>query len=145
MAEPKTQRTQASVPDFLAGVVDAARRADAEALCDLMTEETGERPAMWGTAIVGYGSYSYLYRGGRQGTWPTVGFSPRQQSLTIYISAGFHGYGHLLERLGRHTTGKGCLYVPRLSEVDGDVLRELVRSAFHDLNGKTVVPGVGAS
>ena len=114
----KTQKTDASVPDFLAGVTDPSRRADAQALCDLMTQETGQPPAMWGPAIVGFGSYSYRYPGGRQGTWPAVGFSPRKQNLTVYISTGFDGYGHLLERLGRHTTGKGCLYLPRLSEVD---------------------------
>jgi hypothetical protein len=143
MAEPKTQRTTASVPDFLAAVADPGRRADAHALCALMTDETGEAPAMWGTGIVGFGSYSYLYRGGRSGTWPAVGFSPRKQSLTVYLSVGFDGYGHLLDRLGRHTTGKGCLYLPELSEVDDGVLRELVRSGFAALNGKTVAPGVG--
>src|SRR5262245_51214741 len=110
-----------------------------------MTEETGQAPAMWGTAIVGFGDYTYHYGSGRQGTWPTVAFSPRKRSLTVYISVGLDGYGHLLERLGRHTTSKGCLYVPNLSEVDDAVLRELVRSAFRDLNGRTVTPGVGPS
>ena len=143
MAEAKTQRTQASVPDFLDGVADASRRADAQALCALMTEETGEQAAMWGSAIVGFGEYAYHYGSGRQGSWPAVGFSPRKQSLTVYVSTGFDGYGNLLERLGRHTTGKGCLYLPKLSEVDDAVLRELVRSAFVALNGKTVAPGVG--
>ena len=118
MAEPKTQRTQASVPDFLDAVADANRRADAQALCALMTDETGEQPAMWGTAIVGFGEYTYHYGSGRQGTWPAASFSPRKQSLTLYLSSGFVGYGNLLERLGRHTTGKGCLYLPKLSEVD---------------------------
>jgi hypothetical protein len=145
MAEPKTQRTTASVPDFLAGVADPSRRADAQAMCALMTEETGDQPAMWGTAIVGFGEYTYHYGSGRPGSWPPVGFSPRKQSLTVYISAGFDGYGHLLERLGRHTIGKGCLYVPRLSEVDDETLRELVRSGFAALNGKTITPGVGPS
>jgi hypothetical protein len=144
MAEPKTQKsTQASVPDFLAAVADPARRADAQALCELITEETGQPPAMWGTAIVGFGEYTYHYGSGREGSWPAVGFSPRKQNLTVYISTGFDGYGQLLERLGRHTTGKGCLYLRRLSEVDDSVLRELVRSAFLALNGKTVTPGVG--
>jgi len=143
MAEPKTQRSTASVPNFLAGVADPARRADAQALCTLMTDETGDQPAMWGNAIVGFGEYTYQYGGGRRGAWPAVGFSPRKQSLTVYISVGLDGYGHLLDRLGRHTIGKGCLYVTRLSEVDDEVLRELVRTAFGDLNGKTVTPGVG--
>jgi hypothetical protein len=144
MAELKTQKTQASVPDFLATVTDPGRSADAQALCELMSEETGQPPAMWGTAIVGFGEYTYHYGSGRQGAWPAVGFSPRKQSLTVYLSVGFDGYGHLLERLGRHTTGKGCLYLPKLSEVDDTVLRELVRSAFLAVNGRTVTPGVGA-
>jgi hypothetical protein len=142
MAEPKTQKTQASVPDFLGGVADASRRDDAQALCALMTEETGEQAAMWGTAIVGFGEYTYHYGSGRQGNWPAVGFSPRKQSLTVYVSTGFDGYGDLLERLGRHTTGKGCLYLPNLSEVDDAVLREVIRSAFVAVNGKTITPGV---
>lgn len=143
MAELKTQRTQASVPDFLAAVADPGRRSDAQALCELMSAETAQTPAMWGTAIVGFGEYTYHYGRGRQGSWPAVGFSPRKQSLTVYLSIGFDGYGHLLERLGRHSIGKGCLYLPKLSEVDDGALRELVRSAFLAMNGKTVTPGVG--
>src|SRR5215510_6952668 len=136
MAEPKTQKTQASVPEFLAAVSDEARRQDARALSELMTEETGVEPTMWGTAIVGFGEYTYHYGSGRQGCWPAVGFSPRKQNLTVYVSTGFDGYGPLLERLGRHTTAKRCLYLPRLSEVDDAVMRELIRSAFVALNGK---------
>lgn len=141
MAELKTTRTQASVEDFLAGVDDPRRRADAQALCTLMTEVTGVAPAMWGTSIVGFGSYRYRYATGQQGQWPAVGFSPRKQSLTVYISEGFDRYGRLLSRLGPHSTGKSCLYLKRLSDVDEDVLRELVRDGFAHLDGAVITPG----
>jgi hypothetical protein len=141
MAELKTQKTDASVPEFLAGVPSPQRRADAQAVCALMTEETGVEPAMWGTSIVGFGSYDYRYGTGRTGTWPAVGLSPRKASLTVYISAGFQEYGDLLSRLGRHSTGQSCLYLPKLSDVDVDVLRELVRRGFAHLNGKTITSG----
>jgi hypothetical protein len=143
MAELKTQRTDASVADFLAGVENAVRREDAQAVCALMTEVTGEQPAMWGTSIVGFGAYEYRYGSGQHGVWPAVGFSPRKQNLTLYVSAGFDGYGDLLARLGRHSIGKSCLYLPRLPDVDHDVLRELVRSGYDHMNGRHVTPGAG--
>jgi hypothetical protein len=141
MAELKTQRTDASVAEFLAGVADPRRRAEAEAVCALMTEETGVEPAMWGTSIVGFGSYDYRYGSGRTGTWPAVGLSPRKANLTVYLSAGFDEYADLLARLGRHSTGKSCLYLTKLSDVDLDALRELVRRGFTHLNGRTITPG----
>jgi hypothetical protein len=141
MAELKTQRTDASVADFLAGVDNDPRREDAQAVCALMTEVTGEQPAMWGASIVGFGSYEYRYGSGQQGVWLAVGFSPRKQSLTVYISEGLDGHADLLRRLGRHSTGKSCLYLARLSEVDLEVLRELVRQGFDQLNGKVITPG----
>ena len=143
MAELKTQRTDASVAEFLAGVDNPTRREDAQAVCALMTEVTGEQPAMWGTSIVGFGSYEYHSVSGRSGVWLTVGFSPRKQSLTVYIAEGLAAHADLLSRLGRHSTGKGCLYLPRLSDVDLDVLRELVRQGFDQVNGKVITPGVG--
>ncbi|GIJ44285.1 hypothetical protein Val02_11710 [Virgisporangium aliadipatigenens] len=138
MAEPKTQRTGSSVAEFLAGVADPRRRADAQAACALISEVTGEEPAMWGTAIVGFGTYHYRYATGREGDWMAVGLSPRKQALTLYVSAGFDGYADLLARLGPHSTGKGCLYVKRLSDVDESVLRELVAHGFAALNGRTI-------
>jgi len=141
MAELKTQRTDASVADFLAGVENDTRREDAQAVCALMTEVTGEQPAMWGTSIVGFGSYEYRYGSGQRGVWPAVGLSPRKQSLTVYIAEGFDGHAELLRRIGRHSTGKSCLYLPRLSDVDLEVLRELVRQGFGQLNGKVITPG----
>jgi hypothetical protein len=141
MAELKTQRTDASVADFLAGVDNAVRREDAETVCALMTEVTGEQPAMWGSSIVGFGSYEYHYGSGRRGVWPTVGFSPRKQSLVVYIAEGLDAHADLLSRLGRHSTGKGCLYLPRLSDVDLDVVRELIRQGFDQINGRFITPG----
>ena len=143
MAELKTQRTDASVADFLAGVENDTRREDAHAVCALMTEVTGEQPAMWGTSIVGFGSYEYRYGSGQRGVWPAVSFSPRKQSLTLYVLAGVDGETDLLTRLGRHSTGKSCLYLSRLSDVDHDVLRELVRRAFDLYHGKVITPGAG--
>ena len=93
MAEPKTERTEASVAAFLDAVADPRRREDALELCELMTEATGEAPAMWGTSIVGFGSYRYRYGTGREGAWPAVGFSPRKQALTVYISMRHHHDG----------------------------------------------------
>ena len=143
MAELKTQRTDASVAEFLDRVDNPVRREDAITVCELMTEVTGEQPAMWGTSIVGFGSYEYRYGSGQRGVWPAVGFSPRKQSLTVYVSEGLDGHAELLSRLGRHSTAKACLYLPRLSDVDLDVLRELVRTGFDQINGKVITPGVG--
>jgi hypothetical protein len=140
MAEPKTVRNQASVPEFLAAVADPGRRADAEAACALMAEVTGAPPTMWGAGIIGFGSYHYRYASGREGDAPAVGLSPRKQALTLYISEGFDGYGELLGRLGPHRTGKACLYLKRLSDVDEQVLRSLVEGGFRSLDGTTFTP-----
>jgi hypothetical protein len=136
--EPKTTRTDASVDEFLGTVPDARRRADAEEVCELMREVTGVEPAMWGPSIVGFGSYRYRYASGREGDWPAVALSPRKQALTLYISDGYDEYADLLARLGPHTIGRSCLYIKRLSDVDTDVLRTLVRDSFEHLNGRTV-------
>jgi hypothetical protein len=138
VAEPKTQKNTANVADFLAAVADPKRRADAEAVAALMAEVTGAEPTMWGTSIVGFGSYHYKYGSGREGEWPAVGLSPRKASLTVYLSAGFDGYDDLLARLGPHSIGRSCLYIKRLSDVDEGVLRELVAGGFRQLDGATV-------
>jgi hypothetical protein len=143
MAELKTKKGDGSVAEFLAAVADPRRRADAEAACALMTEATGAEPAMWGTSIVGFGTYHYRYATGREGDWPAVGLSPRKQALTIYLSAGFDAYEELLGRLGPHSTGKSCLYVKRLADVDQGVLRELVAAGFRHLDGRTVTSEAG--
>jgi hypothetical protein len=138
MAEPRTVRNRTSVQEFLAAVPDPRRRADAQALCALMTEVTGAQPQMWGTSIVGFGTYHYRYASGREGDWPAVGLSPRKQALTVYISAGFDAYTELLGRLGPHSTGRSCLYLKRLSDVDEEALRGLVDGGFRSLNGTTL-------
>ena len=132
------RRTGASVEGFLAGVPDGQRREDARRLCAMMAQITGEQPAMWGTSIIGFGAYHYRYASGREGDWPAVGFSPRKQALTIYVSGGFDGYDDLLTKLGPHSTGKSCLYLKRLSDVDEQTLRALIAGGFRQLDGTTV-------
>ena len=141
MAEPKTVRNDASVAEFLASVADPQRRADAEAVCRLMTDATGVEPVMWGGSIIGFGAYHYRYGSGRIGEWPAVGLSPRKQALTIYIAESLDGRRELLDRLGPHRIGKSCLYLKRLSDVDEQVLRELLADGFRRLNGTTITPG----
>jgi hypothetical protein len=132
MAESqKTLRTGDDPEAFLASVSDDARRADAQTLCRLLADWTGEPPAMWGASIVGFGSYHYRYESGHEGTSALVGFSPRKTSLVVYLVGGVaERYPKLLERLGPHTTGKGCLYLKRLDDVDRGVLHELVERAL---------------
>lgn len=127
MAELKTQRTNASVADFLAMIEDDERRRDCQAVAAMMQEATGAAGAMWGESMVGFGLYTYKYASGRTGDWPLVGFSPRKQNLTLYIMAGFEQYEALLQKLGKFKLGKSCLYINRLSEVDVPTLQELIR------------------
>ncbi|HSM45105.1 MAG TPA: DUF1801 domain-containing protein, partial [Acidimicrobiia bacterium] len=129
MAELKTKKHDGDVDAFLAGIEDEAKREDARALRRIMAEVTGDEGAMWGDSIVGFGSYHYRYASGREGDWFEVGFSPRKRSLTLYLMSGFEDREGLLSRLGKHSTGKACLYVNRLSDVDRDVLRRLVQSS----------------
>jgi hypothetical protein len=129
MATLKTTPTAASVEAFLATVEDERRRDDCRTVLDLMQRVTGEPPAMWGDSIVGFGSYHYVYDSGREGDWFLTGFSPRKRNLSLYIMAGFSDYDELMERLGKHKTGKSCLYVNRLSDIDLDVLEALVRKS----------------
>ena len=133
MAELKTQRNQDDVDAFLDAIDDERKREDSKALREMMAEVTGDDGAMWGTSIVGFGSYHYTYATGREGDWFKVGFSPRKQNLTLYIMSGFDEYEPMLERLGKHSTGKSCLYVKRLSDVDTDVLRDLVETSVRHI------------
>lgn len=135
MAEPKTVQTDANVDDYLSTVPDA-RRADATALCALMAEATGSAPKMWGGSIVGFGTYHYVYTSGREGDWPPIGFSPRKANLTIYLGDGVERHTEQLAKLGPHTTGKGCVYIKRLADVDPKALADLVRNCFTALDGK---------
>lgn len=127
MAKLKTQPHNASVEEFLTRVENEPRKKDAFEVLELMKRVTGEEPVMWGASIIGFGSYHYKYASGREGDWLAAGFSPRKQALTLYITSGFDEHDDLLTRLGRHRTGKSCLYVKRLTDIDMDVLAELVR------------------
>jgi hypothetical protein len=121
------RRTGASVEGFLARVPDEGRREDARRLCAMMREITDEPSAMWGTSIIGFGTYHYRYASGREGDSALASFSPRSQYLAIYLIGGFEDrYRPVLARLGPHKTGKGCLYIKRLGDVDQDALRELI-------------------
>lgn len=133
MAENKTKANDASVEAFLNAVPDEKKRADAFRVLAIMREETGEEPRMWGSSIIGFGSLHYKYASGREGDQPLVGFSPRKANLALYITSDFDRYGALMERLGKFSTGKACLYVKRLSDVDETTLRELVRQSVEDM------------
>lgn len=126
-ASQKTLPSDESPETFIAAVSDAARRDDAQKLCALLAEWTGEPPVMWGASIVGFGHYRYRYDSGREGTAPLVGFSPRKANLVVYLVGGAPDrYPKLLEQLGPHKVGKGCLYLKRLGDVDHEVLHALV-------------------
>ena len=132
MVELKTKPTDASVEDFIAGVECEARRADCRALVAMMRRVTGVEPVMWGPSIVGFGSYRYA--SGREGDWMLTGFSPRKRDLTVYIMAGFKGADETLARLGAHRSSSGsCLYIKRLSDIDLEVLEELVEASVERL------------
>jgi hypothetical protein len=132
MAELKTKKTAASErlqlrPD---------ERKATFAILKLMQEVTGTRPAMWGPSIVGFGKYHYKYASGHKGDMPLAGFSPRKQALTLYITAGFDGYGELLRKLGKYKTGKVCLYINKLEDVDLATLKEMVRRSVEHMARK---------
>lgn len=130
-SEPKTKKTTASVTAFIDAVPDENRRADAKAVLKLMRAATGEKPAMWGPSIVGFGAYAT-----KSGEWPIVGFSPRKANLVLYVMPGFDDYGALLARLGKHKTGASCLYLNRLKDVDAGVLDELIRASVAHMRAK---------
>lgn len=126
MAENKTRPKKTGVTAFLAGIEDVQMRRDAKKVAAMMREATGSRARMWGSNIVGFGQYHYRYESGREGDFMITGFSPRKQALTIYIIPGFGRFEKLMARLGQHKTGKSCLYIRRLSDVDEKVLRQLI-------------------
>lgn len=133
MAELKTKKNEASVATFLANVEPVRKREDAQQICALMQEATGAEPKMWGDTIIGFGDYTYQYESGRTGEWMLVGFSPRKQNLTLYIMPGFEHYEDLLARLGKHKTGKSCLYINKLADVDLTVLQELITQSVEHM------------
>ncbi len=122
----KTRENDASVADFLNAAEPAQRREDGWKVLELMQGITGEPPRMWGSSIIGFGHYRYRYASGREGEWMITGFSPRKASLSLYIMAGFSQYESLMAQLGRYKTGKSCLYVNRLTDVDLDILSKVI-------------------
>jgi hypothetical protein len=125
MADLKTKVNDASVDDFLSAFPEETRK-DCYEILKMMKQATKAEPKMWGMNIVGFGSYHYKYASGREGDWMLTAFSPRKQNLTIYLMSGFERFGDLLKKLGKHSLGKGCLYIKRLSDVDKKVLKELI-------------------
>ncbi len=126
MAELKTKPTKASVSAFLNAIEDKQKRADARKVASMMRRATGSRAKMWGDSIVGYGTYKYTNTQGKDLEWMITGFSPRKQALTVYVMPGFSGYDSLMSRLGKYKTGKSCLYIKRLSDVNEKVLEQLI-------------------
>ena len=133
MAELKTKLNNASVQTFLSQIADEQKRQDALALLAIMKTITKAEPKMWGTSIVGFGSYHYKYATGREGDWPITGFSPRKQNLTLYIMSGFEQYADLLKKLGKHKTGKSCLYINRLSDIHLPTLKNLIKESVRHM------------
>jgi len=137
MSDVKTKKNEASVEGFLKSVENEKRREDSFVVLDLMKEVTGEEPTMWGTSIVGFGTYHYKYASGREGDWMKVGFSPRKKNMTLYLMDGFGNYDSLLQKLGKYSTGKSCLYINKLEDVDQVVLKELVKQSVEAMSGES--------
>jgi len=133
MAELKTKKTKASVEKFLTTVSDDQRRKDCLKLVDIMKDATKSDPAMWGTSIVGFGRHQYKYDSGRELEWFLVGFSPRKQDLALYIMPGVERYPELMKKLGKHKTGKSCLYIKKLEDVNLPILKQLIKKSIGDV------------
>jgi len=129
MAENKTNQNKASVVAFLNAIDDKRKKADTKKVAAMMRKATGCRAKMWGTSIVGFGQYHYKYASGREGDWALTGFSPRKQNLVVYIMPGFKPFDSLLKKLGKYKTGKSCLYLNKLADVDEDVLEKLINQS----------------
>lgn len=125
-AELKTKPQKTSVAAFLNAVDNDVRRQDAKVIAKMMAKITGKKAVMWGGSIVGYGSYHYKYKTGREGDWMITGFSPRKANLVVYIMAGFRQYDALMAKLGKYKTGKSCLYINKLDDIDLSVLEKLI-------------------
>lgn len=136
MAEPKTKATKNDVAAFVTKITDPTKRADTQAMIAVMKRATKNDPVMWGASIIGFGSYRYKYDSGREGDWPIIGLSPRKQNLTLYIMPGFEEFADLLAKLGPHSTGKSCLYIKRLSDVDLPTLTKIVTRSIAKMKKK---------
>ena len=134
MAELKTKPTGSDVDSFLNSVENQKRKDDSFVVLEMMKKITGESPVMWGPSIVGFGSYHYKYESGREGDFFIVGFSPRKAALTIYLMTGFDRYDELMSQLGKFKTGKSCLYIKKLEDVDVSVLERLILESYSHFN-----------
>ena len=136
MVELKTRATKVSVKDFLNNVADEQRREDAFNVLKIMKKITRKQPKMWGPSIVGFDQYHYRYDSGHEGDMCMVGFSPRSQALTLYVMPGFKGQDTLLQKLGKHKSGKGCLYIKKLADIDPAVLEKIITAAYSHMKKK---------
>ncbi len=126
MAKNKTAETAESVIDFINAVADETKRKDAFELIEIMQNATGFKPKMWGPSIIGFGSYHYKYDSGHEGDAPLLGFSPRKDAISLYLSSSFENKEELLSKFGKHKAGKGCIYVKKLSDINIDVLNQMI-------------------
>ena len=133
MVELKTKVTKISASQFVNSIADATKRRDCKTLVAMMKGITGKPAKMWGSTIVGFGSYHYTYSSGREGDWFVTGFSPRKRELTIYIMPGFSNYAELMKKLGKFKTGKSCLYIKKLDDVNMEILRSLISQSVADM------------
>jgi len=136
MAELKTKQNEASVEDFINKVEDEKRRKDSFEILEFLKKLTGEEPKMWGPTIIGFGNFKYKYANGRENDWMLTGFSPRKQNLTLYIMTGFDKHEDLLGKLGKFKTGKSCLYIKKLEDINLEVLSEIVMASINRLREK---------
>ena len=133
MAENKTKPTDASVESYIASRASEQQQADCKELMALLKRVTRQHPKMWGPSIVGFGAYHYKYASGREGDWPVAAFSPRKKDLTLYLTPGFNKQTELMQKLGKHSTGKSCLYIKRLADIHVPTLKKLIKKSVKDL------------
>ncbi|MEH0166961.1 DUF1801 domain-containing protein [Roseateles microcysteis] len=138
MAEPKTRPTQQPVSEFIAAQAEPRRREECQTLVDWMSEAAGVPAVMWGSGIVGFGSYLFTPSGGKPTDWPVLAFAPRKSDLTLYVLTNFPGQDELLARLGKHKTGKVCLYLKKLSDADPAVLRQIIQGSLDSMASRRV-------
>ena len=140
MKEQKTKPTEVSVEDFLDTVTDEAQRADSLTILAMMKEVTGLEPRMWGPSMIGFGEYHYQYDSGHEGDCFLIGFSPRKGQMSLYFMPGLHRFEAELRKLGKHKTGKACLYIKKLADIDVDVLRDMMKTAFAKMTSRPATP-----
>jgi hypothetical protein len=136
MAKNKTTETAESVTDFIKKVPDETKRDDSFEIIKLISKQTGLKPKMWGAAIVGFGSYHYKYDSGHEGDAPLIGFSPRASAIVLYMASDFKKKEELLKKFGKHKTGKGCIYIKKLEDINTDVLKEMITNSVDYIKSK---------